>query len=93
MAMPLFVITLAINLQGVAEAADAPGAPDGLCDYCQDYTDAATAKGDVRSSYRPGTGYVSDPQSETVAAIERRREERKLSAPRKQDAEGGEARN
>jgi hypothetical protein len=37
--------------------------PDTLCDYCKDYTDEATAAGDVRSTYRPGTGYAREPET------------------------------
>jgi hypothetical protein len=35
--------------------------PDTLCDYCKDFTDAATSAGAVRSAYRPGVGYATEP--------------------------------
>jgi hypothetical protein len=34
--------------------------PDTLCDYCKDFTDAATSAGAVRSAYRPGVGYATE---------------------------------
>jgi hypothetical protein len=43
--------------------------PDVLCDYCKDFTDAATAVGPVRSAYRPGTGYAEE-QEKNVAPIQ-----------------------
>ena len=58
----------------VARAEEAPGTPDGLCDYCNDYTDAATSTGEVRSRYRPGTDYVVEPESELAAAMRKQKE-------------------
>ena len=69
LAKPSFVLTLT-NMAlhaAVAWAEEAPGTPDGLCDYCKDYSDAATSAGEVRSRYRPGTGYAVEPESQAVA--------------------------
>jgi hypothetical protein len=49
--------------------------PDTLCDYCKDFTDKATAAGPVRSTYRPGAGYPSEPRGEATLARPAERQE------------------
>ena len=68
-ATALLVAALGIPGIGAASAQSAasasPEAIEPLCDYCADYTDAATATSTVRSAYRPGTGYAAiDRQAE-----------------------------
>jgi hypothetical protein len=36
--------------------------PDTLCDSCKDFTDAAPTTDCVRSAYRPGIGYATEPE-------------------------------
>jgi hypothetical protein len=55
--LPFLLLALAIFNIPRASAGDGPETPDKLCDYCKDYTDAATATDPVRSTFRPGTGY------------------------------------
>jgi hypothetical protein len=49
--------------------------PDTLCDYCKDFTDKATAAGPVRSTYRPGAGYASEPRGESTLVRPAERQE------------------
>jgi len=58
---------------------------DGLNDYDEDFTDAATVIGNLVSSYRAGYGYRSD---EEIAALE---EERKAEAEARAAAQSGES--
>jgi hypothetical protein len=50
----------AINFQTAAAQTVEAAPADSLCDYCKDYTDAATSAGNIRSAYRPVTGYSAD---------------------------------
>ena len=68
-ATALLVAALGIPGIGAASAQSADSASSAaiepMCDYCADYTDAATATSTVRSAYRPGTGYTAiDRQAE-----------------------------
>ena len=68
-ATALLVAALGIPVIGAASAQPADSPPsvaiEPMCDYCADYTDAATATSAVRSAYRPGTGYAAiDRQAE-----------------------------
>ena len=70
------------NLTAMAQVPDAASAalPDSLCDYCKDFTDQATAAAPVRSTYLPGRGYISQPQSQlgSVRPVERQELEPRL---------------
>ena len=55
-----------LGLEGAAaQTADpqAAASVDPFCDYCMDYTDAATGAGTQASAYRPLAGYSSGPSS------------------------------
>jgi hypothetical protein len=66
----------AINFQtATAQTIEATPA-DSLCDYCKDFTDAGTSAGDIRSAYRPVTGYAIE--SETAATNEQKLDLAKL---------------
>ena len=66
----------AINFQTAAAQTVEAAPPDSLCDYCKDYTDAGTSAGNIRSAYRPATGYSADREAE--AANEHKRDVAKL---------------
>jgi hypothetical protein len=68
----------AINFQTAAAQTGEAAPADSLCDYCKDYTDAATSAGNTRSAYRPGAGYAAE--NEIAAARERQLEVAKLRA-------------
>jgi len=93
-ATPLLILMFAaVNpASSLAQSADTQAAPDHLCDYCKDYTDAATSAGEVRSRYRPGTGYPAEPDSEMVAAMQRQRKETGFSTPSRPENANGIAR-
>ena len=57
------VIALSV-IAGAANAAEQRNAtePDQLCNYCQDYTDAAMAVGPTRTAYQVGIGYSGETQ-------------------------------
>ena len=66
----------AINFQtATAQTVEATPA-DSLCDYCKDYTDAGTSAGNIRSAYRPVTGYAIE--SAAAAAAEQKLDIAKL---------------
>lgn len=51
---------LALGVQSAAaEPADAMAAVERMCDYCADYTDAATSAGVVQTAYQAGMGYTA----------------------------------
>ena len=70
----LAVVLLLGAMAPVAASADETGpisAAERMCDYCGDYTDAATASGVVRSAYLPVAGYALEPRdvaAESAAA-------------------------
>jgi hypothetical protein len=68
----LFAAPLAAFHVGTAAAQSADAAmsaaAEPFCDYCKDYTDAATSAGVVRSAYRPGAGYAAEPQDQAATA-------------------------
>ena len=49
-------------------AADDSVAPDALCDYCGDFTDAGVGAGTVRTTYQVGIGYADDRSDTRIAA-------------------------
>jgi hypothetical protein len=66
----------AINFQtATAQAADTAAA-DTLCDYCKDYTDAGASAGNIKSAYRPVTGYATE--SKDTASQEQKLDVAKL---------------
>jgi hypothetical protein len=66
----------AINFQtATAQTAEAAAA-DTLCDFCKDYTDAGASAGNVKSAYRPDTGYAAE--SENTASQEQKLDVAKL---------------
>jgi len=68
----------AINFHTATAQTVEAAAVDTLCDYCKDYTDAATSAGQTRSAYRPGAGYAAE--NEIAAVRERQLEVAKLRA-------------
>jgi hypothetical protein len=66
-----FVILCAWSLETSAEAfaqeTVSVAVPDTLCDYCRDFTDGATATGNVRTAYRPGVGYAGEAAQKGMA--------------------------
>ncbi len=51
---------LALAVQSAAaEPAEAMAAAERMCDYCADYTDAATSAGVVQTAYQAGLGYTA----------------------------------
>ena len=61
------VFVLCLSTGGVIFGASAQGPDlatsgrsDDLCDYCKDFTDAATAIAPIRSAYHPGHGYLTE---------------------------------
>jgi hypothetical protein len=44
---------------------------DQLCNYCQDYTDAAMAAGPVRTTYQVGVGYSDETKVANLADARR----------------------
>jgi hypothetical protein len=43
-----------------------------LCDYCQDYTDAAVAAGPIQTAYQVGIGYPDEKRVAEVSASQQR---------------------
>ena len=61
LAAPFAALDIGVAVAQTANPEAAKSA-DAFCDYCKDYTDAATSAGSQRSSYRPGVGYAAEPQ-------------------------------
>lgn len=77
------LVTVAVAVLLVSAVAAQTGNPDvaaaateQMCDYCQDYTDAATSAGTVQSTYRPLAGYAGSPYEQAAAPTASRREHR-----------------
>jgi hypothetical protein len=75
--MAMITVLLAGFGPAAAQTADpAKSTPaDPICDYCKDYTDNALADGPVRSAYKPGIGYVAEPDTEVLASNQKRQED------------------
>lgn len=52
-----------------AASPDAAIAAEQLCDYCGDYSDAATSAGKVRTAYQVGVGYAAIAGDRTAASV------------------------
>ena len=77
LAAPLAVL----GLEGVAAQTANPEAAasiDPFCDYCKDYTDAATSAGTQASAYRPLAGYAKEAAKQAEAEKIRQQEETAL---------------
>jgi hypothetical protein len=72
LALQLTAISFQTAMAQTVEAAPT----DSLCDYCKDYTDAAAATGNIRSAYRPISGYPAE--GEAAMAVEQRLDVAKL---------------
>ena len=61
-AAALLTVAIAVLLVSAVSAQtsnpNATAAVEQMCDYCGDYTDAATSSGTVQSAYRPVVGYT-----------------------------------
>jgi hypothetical protein len=66
LAAGLLTIPLAL-VEAPAQTPDTVAAAEPLCDYCGDYTDAATSAGSVQSTYRAGIGYATAPSGQAAA--------------------------
>lgn len=63
----LCVWSLDTSAEASAQETVSVAVPDTLCDYCRDFTDGATAAGNVRTAYRPGVGYAGGPAQKGMA--------------------------
>ena len=78
----LVTLAVAILLVGTVSAQtvnpEPAAAADPFCDYCKDYTDAATAAEAPRTAYRPGIGYAAQPNEQAAAEKSRLEEVARL---------------
>jgi hypothetical protein len=91
-AAALLTVVIGLILVGAVGAQpanpEAAAAADPFCDYCKDFTDAATASEPPRSAYRPGVGYAAEPRKGAVIEAPRPIEEpglRLLGSPARAD--------
>lgn len=84
-AAALLTLAVVVLLVGTtaAQTAKPEASMDAFCDYCKDYTDAATAAETPLTAYRPGVGYAAE--KDQAAAEQSRLQElarlRALHAP------------
>lgn len=65
----LAVVLLLGSVAPIAASADEIGpisTAERMCDYCGDYSDAATSSGVVHSAYLPVAGYAFEPRDVTA---------------------------
>ncbi len=70
----LIALSLVAGAAATANAEEPREAPETeqLCNYCQDYTDAATASEAIRTAYQIGVGYPDERKVAEIARPERR---------------------
>jgi hypothetical protein len=78
------VVLGSVSVRGQTSDALTAIVADTLCDYCKDFTDAATSAGSISSGYQPGIGYAPEPQGSAAFLQTERQESRQKLVERQQ---------